>query len=242
MFRTPLVVLAVLAALPAAAQDRGGVQMRDPQMRDPMAVVDRIDAKSRLPDVGDQRHRRGEQIGRNRILGATAVVHHRRQRSIRMPPAGQHAGGCRRESGVGPRVFCQPGNSRAGSTRRVLATTTYTRGYNVGYGAMSSANQRPRQSDRPMREPSMFRCSRTTAFAVLSILWCGVSASAETMRCQSVNGNVNCAGSGGVSCRDRRWKEGLRQRPWRCRPVIWATARHRTTMPPVTKARVTTKA
>jgi hypothetical protein len=46
----------------------------------------------------------------------------------------------------------------------------------------------------------MSRCSRTTAFAALSILWCGVSASAETMRCQSVNGNLNCAGSGGVSC------------------------------------------
>jgi hypothetical protein len=36
--------------------------------------------------------------------------------------------------------------------------------------------------------------------AALSILWCGVSASAETLRCQSVNGNLNCAGPGGVSC------------------------------------------
>jgi hypothetical protein len=42
---------------------------------------------------------------------------------------------------------------------------------------------------------------RKNAFvlACLSFLWCGV-ASAGTMRCQSVNGNVNCAGSGGVSC------------------------------------------
>jgi hypothetical protein len=46
----------------------------------------------------------------------------------------------------------------------------------------------------------MSRCSRSVTFAVLSILWCGTSASAETLRCQSVNGNVNCAGSGGVSC------------------------------------------
>jgi hypothetical protein len=46
----------------------------------------------------------------------------------------------------------------------------------------------------------MSRCSRTATFAALSILWCGVSASAETLRCQSVNGNLNCAGSGGVSC------------------------------------------
>jgi hypothetical protein len=46
----------------------------------------------------------------------------------------------------------------------------------------------------------MSRCSRTATFAVLSIVWCGVSASAETLRCQSINGNLNCAGSGGVSC------------------------------------------
>ncbi|HEY4043586.1 MAG TPA: hypothetical protein VGM32_17300 [Rhodopila sp.] len=37
-------------------------------------------------------------------------------------------------------------------------------------------------------------------FALLSILWSGVSASADTLRCQSVNGNLNCAGSSGVSC------------------------------------------
>ncbi len=37
------------------------------------------------------------------------------------------------------------------------------------------------------------------AFAV-SILGFAYSASAETMRCQSVNGNLNCAGSSGVSC------------------------------------------
>jgi hypothetical protein len=46
----------------------------------------------------------------------------------------------------------------------------------------------------------MTRCSRSLTFAVLSVLWCGVSAQAETMRCQSINGNVNCAGSGAVSC------------------------------------------
>jgi hypothetical protein len=46
----------------------------------------------------------------------------------------------------------------------------------------------------------MTSCSRAATFAAVSILWFGVSASAETLRCQSVNGNVNCAGSGGVSC------------------------------------------
>ena len=46
----------------------------------------------------------------------------------------------------------------------------------------------------------MSRCARNMLFAGLSVLWCGVSASAETLRCQSVNGNLNCAGSSGVSC------------------------------------------
>jgi hypothetical protein len=41
---------------------------------------------------------------------------------------------------------------------------------------------------------------RSMAFAGLSVLWCSVSAPAETLRCQSVNGNLNCAGSSGVSC------------------------------------------
>lgn len=46
----------------------------------------------------------------------------------------------------------------------------------------------------------MARCARAVVFAGLSILWFGTSAQAETLRCQSVNGNLNCAGSGGVSC------------------------------------------
>jgi hypothetical protein len=46
----------------------------------------------------------------------------------------------------------------------------------------------------------MSRRLHTATFTALSILLIGVSASAETLRCQSVNGNLNCAGSGGVSC------------------------------------------
>jgi hypothetical protein len=42
--------------------------------------------------------------------------------------------------------------------------------------------------------------ARTAAFAILSILWCVAPASAESLRCQSVNGNLNCAGSDGVAC------------------------------------------
>ncbi len=46
----------------------------------------------------------------------------------------------------------------------------------------------------------MSRCSHTWIFAAVSILWGGVSASAETLRCQSMNGNLNCSGSGGAAC------------------------------------------
>jgi hypothetical protein len=46
----------------------------------------------------------------------------------------------------------------------------------------------------------MLRCFCLTSFAFLSILAAAGSASADTMRCQSVNGNVNCAGSSGVAC------------------------------------------
>ena len=48
---------------------------------------------------------------------------------------------------------------------------------------------------------------RTAIFAALSILCCGLSASAETLRCQSINGNLNCAGSGGVSCQTVNGKQ-----------------------------------
>jgi hypothetical protein len=53
----------------------------------------------------------------------------------------------------------------------------------------------------------MSRCSRTTIFFALSIVWCGVSASAETMRCQSMNGNLNCSGSGAVACQTVNGKQ-----------------------------------
>ena len=42
--------------------------------------------------------------------------------------------------------------------------------------------------------------SRSVILAAVSVLCFSVTASAETMRCQSVNGNLNCAGSSGASC------------------------------------------
>lgn len=46
----------------------------------------------------------------------------------------------------------------------------------------------------------MSSCSRTIALAALSIIWSGLAAQADTLRCTSVNGNLNCAGSNGASC------------------------------------------
>lgn len=45
----------------------------------------------------------------------------------------------------------------------------------------------------------MFRFLHVVTIASLSAFCCG-AAMAETMRCQSVNGNLNCAGSDAVSC------------------------------------------
>ena len=36
--------------------------------------------------------------------------------------------------------------------------------------------------------------------AALAALGCGLAVRAETLQCRSVNGNLTCAGSGGVSC------------------------------------------
>jgi hypothetical protein len=46
----------------------------------------------------------------------------------------------------------------------------------------------------------MARSACVASFAFLSILGFATLGSADTLRCQSVNGNVNCAGSNGVAC------------------------------------------
>jgi len=51
-----------------------------------------------------------------------------------------------------------------------------------------------------MREMPMSRCLLAGFVAAMGLLALQVPASAETLRCRSVNGNVTCAGSGGVSC------------------------------------------
>jgi hypothetical protein len=46
----------------------------------------------------------------------------------------------------------------------------------------------------------MSRNTTALLVAVFSLACYGASASADTLRCQSINGNLNCAGSGGSSC------------------------------------------
>jgi hypothetical protein len=46
----------------------------------------------------------------------------------------------------------------------------------------------------------MVRCACTATFVFLSIVGIANFAAADSLRCQSVNGNLNCAGSDGVAC------------------------------------------
>jgi hypothetical protein len=141
MFRTPLVVLALAAAVPAAAQERGGVHMRDSTARDSTAIVNQIDANRGCP------------------LSATSVTVGLNQATATGSSAQQQLGtaGSANPSGCRPLVSTQVvagvnlalgRNSSAGQAitaqgpRGVLDTTTFTRGYNIGLGAGSTANQR----------------------------------------------------------------------------------------------------
>jgi hypothetical protein len=136
MLRASLAAIALLAALPAAAQERGGVHRRDPT-----SVLDQIDAN------------RGCQMSATSV---TVGVNKATQRgSSSQQQIGSVSGGG--PSGCHPLVSTQVvtgvnmalgRNSTAGQTieaqgpRGVLSTNTFTRGYNFGVGANSYANQR----------------------------------------------------------------------------------------------------
>jgi hypothetical protein len=136
MLRASLAAIALLAALPAAAQDSGGVSRRNPY-----AVLGQIDANRGCPMSSTN-----VTVGINR---ATAMGSSSQQQI-----GTQNGGG---SSGCRPLVSTQVvtgvnlalgRGSSAGQTidaqgpRGALSTTTFTRGYNLGYGALSTANQR----------------------------------------------------------------------------------------------------
>jgi hypothetical protein len=136
MFRLSLAAVSLLAALPAAAQDRGGIHMRDPT-----AVLDQIDANRGCPMSATS-----VTVGVNKTTGTGASA---QQQLATMGGGG--SSGCRplvsTQVVTGANLALGRGSSAGQSItaqgpKGVLATTTYTRGYNVGYGAMSTANQR----------------------------------------------------------------------------------------------------
>ncbi len=136
--------LASLASLPAAAQERGGLPMRGAtvtHMRDSAALLGQIDGNRGCPlsttsvTVG---------LNKTTAFGSSA------QQQLATSGSGGGSG-CRplvsTQVVAGANLALGRG-SYAGQTidakgpRGALATTTYTRGYNIGYGAMATANQR----------------------------------------------------------------------------------------------------
>jgi hypothetical protein len=136
MLRTSFAIVSLLAAVPAAAQDRGGLHMRDST-----AVLGEIDANRGCPLSATS-----VTVGVNRATGTGSSA----QQQL-ATAGGSGASGCRplvsTQVVAGANLALGRGSS-AGQTisaqgpKGVLATTTYTRGYNAGYGALSTANQR----------------------------------------------------------------------------------------------------
>jgi hypothetical protein len=136
MFRAPLAALAVLVALPAAAQESGGLPMRQAS-----PTLQQIEANR-----GCQMSATSVTVGVNKANGTGSSA----QQKLATANAG-------RTSGCNPLVSTQVvtgvnlglgRGSNAGQTidatgqRGAVATNTFTRGVNAGVGASSTANQR----------------------------------------------------------------------------------------------------
>jgi hypothetical protein len=127
--------LACLAALPAAAQDFGGVRLRGPA-----SVLDRIESVDR---TGCRLSQTSVTFGLNRAFGADSAA--------RQQLATDGSGGCRPlvstqvTAGVnlalGPRSQAEQ-SIEARGPRGLLATTNVVRGTNIAVGARSGATQR----------------------------------------------------------------------------------------------------
>ena len=135
MVRSSFVVLALLAAVPAVAQEQGGVPMRG------LAELGQIDANRGCPMAATS-----VTVGVNRASGMGSSA----QQQLGTFGGGA-ASGCRplvsTQVVAGANLALGRGSNAGQSISAsgpggVLATGTYTRGYNFGYGAMSSANQR----------------------------------------------------------------------------------------------------
>jgi hypothetical protein len=126
--------LALFAAVPASAQEVGGMPLRGPMAR--LAQVEQLRPGCPLSQTSVT-------VGVNKALGAHAQA---QQGLLTATP-----GGCRPlvstqvvagvNLGLGPASSAQQGIQAYGP-RGLLATTTYTRGVNLAAGPGSSAQQR----------------------------------------------------------------------------------------------------
>jgi hypothetical protein len=134
MQRASLAVLALLAALPAAAQERGGVSLRNP-----VSELNAINANRGCPLSSTS-----VTVGLNKATGTGSSA---------LQQLGTFGGssGCRplvsTQIAAGANLALGNGSSAGQSIAAkgpsgVLATTTFTRGVNIGLGAGSTANQR----------------------------------------------------------------------------------------------------
>jgi hypothetical protein len=136
MQRALLATLAVLAALPAAAQERGGVSLRNP-----VSELNTIDANRGCPLSATS-----VTVGVNKAAGTGSSA---------LQQLGTFGGsgmsGCRplvnTQVVAGANLALGNGSSAGQSIAAkgpngALATTTFTRGVNIGVGAGSAANQR----------------------------------------------------------------------------------------------------
>jgi len=136
MLRSSLAILALLAAVPAAAQDRGGLQIRNP-----LNEVRQIDNNA---SRGCPLSSTSVTVGVNKATGTGSFG------SQQLGTFGSGPSGCRPlvSTQVVTGVNTALGNGSAANQviaaqgpRGVLNTTAFTRGVNIGLGAGSSANQ-----------------------------------------------------------------------------------------------------
>ena len=135
MLRESFGALLLLAAIPAAAQDRGGMHTNTA-----ISELGQIEANQGCPLSATS-----VTVGVNK---ATAFGSSAQQQ---LATVGGGSSGCRplvNTQVVAGANLALGGGAYAGQTigaqgpNGILATNTYTRGYNLGYGASSTANQR----------------------------------------------------------------------------------------------------
>jgi hypothetical protein len=136
MFKAILAALALMAALPAAAQDKGGLRPHDPT-----ATLDQIDANR-----GCRLSSTSVTFGVNKATSNGAAARQQLGAAQTADPSGcrplvstRVVGGINLATGRGSSA---DQSIESHGPRGALATTTFTRGANVGVGAPSTANQR----------------------------------------------------------------------------------------------------